>query len=416
MRRTGFTDGVKATAPWVAMRHGRSAGDNDHVHVAVCLVREDGTKASTSNDYRAVGVACRELEERFGLIVVAGREGNAAKWPNRAELEIAQRTAAAEAAVGEEPPERVTVPREELAVMVRAVAAASRDEAEFVRRLHDAGYETRPRNAPGDASGVVGYSVRPIDGDGRWHAGGKLAADLSLPRLRERWNAPATETEADAWRRPTRGAGALRNRDIDDVPPGERDGLEGREWEQVPAEQWQRASEWARVSASEVAAGRLDAGEVAYGAAGIAAALAARLEPRPGPLGGLARELGRYPQPRGPIGTAGETSRYRTAFAVAATVALQASRSGNTMALMALVVELAKLADTLAKLNETRQRLEYARALQHSTRPLAAAVATLGREGHPWRLDPTAAVPVRSSLDLQPEHRGRPGQEVGFER
>ena len=41
MDRLGFSSAPgKAPCPWVAVRHGRSAAGNDHVHVAVSLVRE----------------------------------------------------------------------------------------------------------------------------------------------------------------------------------------------------------------------------------------------------------------------------------------------------------------------------------------------------------------------------------------
>ena len=34
----------KALALWVAIHHGRSAAGNDHIHVAVSVVREGGTR------------------------------------------------------------------------------------------------------------------------------------------------------------------------------------------------------------------------------------------------------------------------------------------------------------------------------------------------------------------------------------
>ncbi|MDQ2760156.1 MAG: hypothetical protein M3Y17_06905 [Actinomycetota bacterium] len=81
----------KAACRWVALRHGISNAGNDHLHVVVPLVREDGTKASTWNDR----------------------------------------------------------PRERLERTVRACAAAAGDEAEFVRRLRQGGLRVRPRFAAG---------------------------------------------------------------------------------------------------------------------------------------------------------------------------------------------------------------------------------------------------------------------------
>jgi hypothetical protein len=79
----------KAPCRWVAVRHGPSSEGNDHIHIAVNLVREDGTKASTWNDYRKAGAVCTDLEERFGLQHVPGREtGRSIPEPTRADREI----------------------------------------------------------------------------------------------------------------------------------------------------------------------------------------------------------------------------------------------------------------------------------------------------------------------------------------
>lgn len=87
MGRLGFDDASKAPSPWVAVRHGISAGGNDHVHVAVSLVREDGSEARTWNDRIKVSAVCKELEERFQLAVVGGRHGPTdARWPDRQEF------------------------------------------------------------------------------------------------------------------------------------------------------------------------------------------------------------------------------------------------------------------------------------------------------------------------------------------
>ena len=47
MSRLGFEAcGQRAACRWVAVRHGRSSAGNDHLHVVVNLVREDGKVAS----------------------------------------------------------------------------------------------------------------------------------------------------------------------------------------------------------------------------------------------------------------------------------------------------------------------------------------------------------------------------------
>ena len=58
---------TKAACRWVAVRHGLSGNGNDHVHLAVNLVREDGTKASVHSDFRRAQAAARALEVKHGL-------------------------------------------------------------------------------------------------------------------------------------------------------------------------------------------------------------------------------------------------------------------------------------------------------------------------------------------------------------
>src|SRR5699024_595025 len=58
VQRMGFDtqEGTKAPMRWAAVHHGQSANGNDHIHVAVQLVREDGTKIGRAS--------CRERGER----------------------------------------------------------------------------------------------------------------------------------------------------------------------------------------------------------------------------------------------------------------------------------------------------------------------------------------------------------------
>jgi hypothetical protein len=188
----------KAPCRWVAVRHGPSAEGNDHIHIAVNLVREDGTKASTWNDYRKAGQACTDLEERFGLQHVQGRmTGRSVPEPTRADREIS-------AARGEPEPLRVRLERK-----VRACAAAARSEGHFIALARANGLLIRPRYATGDHARVTGYAVAERDGRHAyssragtrgpvWFGGGKLATDLALPRLRERWQPGVTTTTMEA--------------------------------------------------------------------------------------------------------------------------------------------------------------------------------------------------------------------------
>lgn len=190
MTRMGFDDaeGTKAPMRWAAVRHGLSGNGNDHIHLVVNLVREDGTKASIHQDYRRAQKACRELEVEHGLtrLESEGRERSQRAYTHAEKAAHARRTASTST--------RSTaghgVPRRDLANAVRGCATASADEAEFVRRLRREGVLVRPRFADGRADVVVGYSVaqRPPKGERPiWFGGGSLARDLTLPRLRQDW-------------------------------------------------------------------------------------------------------------------------------------------------------------------------------------------------------------------------------------
>ncbi|WP_148077044.1 relaxase/mobilization nuclease domain-containing protein [Nocardioides aurantiacus] len=92
----GFSEQTgKSPCRWAAVHHGFTAQGGDHIHIAVVLVREDGTRASTHNDYRTASAAAARLERKYGLEVVASREvgrsarglratgslGAAKRWP-----------------------------------------------------------------------------------------------------------------------------------------------------------------------------------------------------------------------------------------------------------------------------------------------------------------------------------------------
>jgi hypothetical protein len=188
----------KAPCRWVAVRHGHSSEGNDHIHIAVNLVREDGTKASAWNDYWKAGQVCTDLEERFGLRHVPGRAtGRSVPEPSRADREIS-------AARGEPEPLRVRLER-----TVRACAAAARSEAHFIALARANGLLIRPRYETADHAMVTGYAVAERDGRHAyssrtgtrgpvWFGGGKLASDLALPRLRELWQPDPAVTTMEA--------------------------------------------------------------------------------------------------------------------------------------------------------------------------------------------------------------------------
>jgi hypothetical protein len=175
---------------WVAVRHAE-----DHIHVAVVLVRQDtGRRFWPHNDWPRLRRAAREIEDRLQLTPTAPADRTAARAPGRAELGRARRQ-------GREPA------RKELARVVRLAAVSSTGPDAFASLLREAGYVLELRHAP--SGDVIGYKVaRPGDvnasGDPVFYSGSKLAPDLSMPRLHRRWGdgpAPAGRTSAAGARR-----------------------------------------------------------------------------------------------------------------------------------------------------------------------------------------------------------------------
>ena len=130
---------------------------------------------------------CAEIETDYGLTVIEGREGKGMPGLSRAELERTAREQLAE-------PPRITLAR-----MVREASVASKDEAEFVRRLRGSGVLLRPRFEAGGKEAVVGYSVAFRTAGGSkpiWFGGGKLAKDLTLPNLRQFWEVSVADRKS----------------------------------------------------------------------------------------------------------------------------------------------------------------------------------------------------------------------------
>ena len=177
MHRTGLSPyGQEDEAVrWIAVRHG-----DDHIHLVAMLARQDGGKPSLSWERYKVRAACLAAEQRYGLRSTAPADRTAARRPSRAENEKAARRGLEEAP-------RITLRRQ-----VTTAAAAAGSEGEFFARLDQAGVLVRKRFSVTNPGQVTGYSVAlpgdtTKDGGPVWYGGGKLAADLSWPKLRQRW-------------------------------------------------------------------------------------------------------------------------------------------------------------------------------------------------------------------------------------
>ena len=186
MHRTGLApEGDDLGVRWVAVRHAA-----DHVHIVATLARQDGTRPKVWNDFYHVREACLEAERRFGLRRTAPGDRTAARRASRAESEQAARRGWGE-------PPRHTLRRE-----VCTAAAGAATEQEFFARLRQAGVLVRLRHSVANPGEVTGYAVglsqhTARDGGVIWYGGGKLAPDLTLPKLRARWASPAGPGLAD---------------------------------------------------------------------------------------------------------------------------------------------------------------------------------------------------------------------------
>ena len=82
MARMGFTDtrplaaggtgdevsGEDVPVRWAAVHHGASKDGNDHVHLVVNLVDEDGATLDVNNDFHRARQVCRDLEDEYELM------------------------------------------------------------------------------------------------------------------------------------------------------------------------------------------------------------------------------------------------------------------------------------------------------------------------------------------------------------
>lgn len=166
---------------WVAVHHGASAKGNDHIHLVVNLIRDDGRPVNLWRDFMRQAEARAELEERFGLSATSA-PGHGQGSLSRVEVE---RVRSGSIDVVED------LPRHQVAATVRAVATGARSEAEFVERLRGEGLVVHARVSKANPSVVTGYRVAQPAPTGKgplvWFGGGTLGKDLRLPALRSRW-------------------------------------------------------------------------------------------------------------------------------------------------------------------------------------------------------------------------------------
>jgi hypothetical protein len=361
MARTGLSphgqddQGVR----WIAVRHGP-----DHIHLVAMLARQDGARVSTWNTRYRVRDACIAAEQRYGLRSTAPADRTASRGPTRAEAGKAARRGLGE-------PPRVTLRRH-----VAAAAATATSAEEFFTRLGQAGVQVRVRHSTKNPGQVTGYSVAlpgdiTRDGTAVWYGGGKLAADLSWPRLTQRW--------------------AAGQQPVPHLTVEERQQL------------WEYAAGVAGQAAAQIRAWSLTSPEAAADAAWAAgdalrvtaAALGSRiLRQAADGFDRAAREqYGRIPPPT-PVGNQlRQAARLISAYGYLT--------HDKSFAPLKLIIQLAALAEAIAQLRQTQQRAHQAQAAlraatwlrqaSRTARPAPPDTGTAPGQQHHPHADPDTA-------------------------
>ena len=330
---------------WVAVRHG-----DDHIHIVAMLARQDGGKPSLSWERVKVRAACLAAEQRYGLRSTAPADRTAARRPTRAESEKATRRGLDEAP-------RITLRRQ-----VATAAASANSEQEFFARLDQAAVLVRKRFSVKNPGQVTGYSVA-LPGDTAkngglvWYGGGKLAPDLTWPKLRQRWT-PGRATP-----------GRLHP----DLTAGERNAL----WEHATRVAADATAQIRHLAWTDPAAAA-DAAWATSDALHVAAAMLGSriLRQAADAYDRAARPpYGRIPPPS-PVGNQlRQAARLLSAFTCIT--------QDQSMAPVLLIVKLAALAEAVAELRESQQHAAQAAAALRAARHLSIATGAPGRPTAP---------------------------------
>ena len=379
MHRTGLArrgeedDAVR----WVAVRHA-----DDHIHIVATLARQDGGRPRLSNDYYKVREACLAAEARFGLQSTAPADRTAASRPSRAESEKASRRGWAQAP-------RVVLLRE-----VSTAAAAAASEAEFFAGLREAGVLVRQRFSTRNPGEVTGYAVAlPADttraGEPVWYGGGKLAADLTLPKLRRRWTSPDAARPAP-----------------DGLTPQERSAI----WDHAGQACADAAGQIRSLAATDPAA----AADAAWATADVlhvaASVLGSRVIRQAACAYGRAARLpyGRIPRPT-PAGHG-----LRRAARLLSAAAFTTHDRGLAQA--ALIMRLAALADAVTALRHAQRHAAQAAAARQAAEHLHTAARRAARQHPAHRDQATAATTLTRAAFPATPHPAPPSDAAPGQR
>lgn len=335
VKEMGFIDSKDgADCAWMAVNHGDSKNGNDHIHIAVNLVREDGRRANVHQSKRRTAQAGATVAKALGKEVVYDAEVSSGigNIP-RAEWERAKRA-------GREP-ERLQARR-----LVEAAAMNANSEAEFVRIARGLGLHVKPRVGTAHRQSPEGYSVKLKENGTIWLSPSKMDRSLGLAQLRERygWGLKERLDAVDVWHERTAGTRKELRLPIADQINKVRADLVN----DAPGVHWRAA---ARDLSAVLGTWSVEAGG-----------------PQDKYLARASDALSKAAQP--PQKTGGEV----TAQALQTTISVASAASKNdTAARIALLMEAIQLADAIARRAQAERDLRTSRDhLQEAMTPLHA--------------------------------------------
>jgi hypothetical protein len=179
-------EGDDLACRWVAVRHA-----DDHIHILATTVREDGRRPKLHDSGIRVGNECRSIEKDYGLRRLNKGDRTATRAPSQAEMHKATR-------LGWEQTSRAW-----LQDRIRAAIPHAATAEELLAYLEADDVMVKPRRGP--SGDLLGYSAgRPGDlnqnGEQIYHPGGRIAPDLTLPKLRARFENGTPEEHPTARR------------------------------------------------------------------------------------------------------------------------------------------------------------------------------------------------------------------------
>jgi hypothetical protein len=439
---------------WAAFHHGASLAGNDHIHIVVNLVHDDGRVANVHCDYARAQAAARVIELRHGLESVEGREmGRSLKGYSQAERAKVEAQAWVSARsryenglgnsslggmvnvkwdalsrehqyqlLSEEL--KVWIPRYRLAGVVRQCAVSSQSELEFVHRIREQGVWVRPRFAKGGMSSVEGYSVAlpPVPGEKPvFFSGIRLGNDLTLPRLRQGWGERDSQQELTVAAWTVAGAGKRITGVVDETVVETAWDLEERLIEVIDALRF--------VDPHDVDAWAV----VARQCSGVLWSMSRATEPEPGPLAHAAHAVGisaqtlKEPQSQPRVNLTGLISAARVGLLIAAKGEGIGSYMLVLQSMMALTRAVAKAAAARREFEQAKRLelvwksdLEYAYSTMNTrsqyrqyVSPFAKPVTAIGAE---WAARQRTGQPAPSAPQLSKPPAQNPQQRRELKR